>query len=373
MTNSYNGRRFDIKIGTDVINQNRDAILTFPNGGWQNILLIGPPRSFKSSHAKQIALLVSRIRKVVIFSLNNEWEEHITNYNYYAAYPLKLDCKILKDFCVKISDFKDPNDFISLGFTSDSCAILNILINKGFPQFRDDIQAFARMLADLPTKERDKSHDYLQEWVDKYGEELRLDMPVNYMVKQSLINHFLFIKDWFWTGPNDSRPYYDFAKEIKNNDHTIISIGSQTNKARSFCGLVLKQLRDHHTEIRAFFVFEEMRTLAPSLPPETPDFLIPSSCKEIYDLMTLLPKYGCAMLGITQSEEMIFQKLREHFFTRIIGPGVIGRGPSYDLAFNLHLRWDIHANNGRGYRELLIYYKTGVWQKYIPDWTQCKC
>ncbi len=342
------------------------AELRFHIKGWQNILLVGSSRSFKSAHAKHITIWVSKYRKCCIFSTKGEWEDHVVNYNRKGLnlYSQKMvETKILKDYCVKLSDFDNTNDFISLGFTQECCNELLELITKGYDYYQDDPDKFSRMLADLPSKQDDV--DWYEE---KYG--VRFDMPIFVQQKQSMVNRFKHIKDWFWF-PNDKRPYYNFVEEWYNNRHLIISISNNEAKARSLCGMILRKLRDHHTRTRGFFVFEEMRILAPKVKMQTPEWELPSSLKEIYDMMTLLPKYGCALMGLTQNENMLFHKLKEHWYTRIIGGGAIGEGAAYDLAKKC--RWDPHAFGGLGYREVIIWNKDGSYSRYVPEWTECEC
>ena len=347
--------------------------MVFHRLGWQRILIEGESGAGKSAHAKDIVVRTSKNKKICIFSLKGEWEKQVTEYsNYYNADKQKLtNYKVLADYSIKISDFKDTDDWISLGFTEMGCSIIAQLVRGGRKYYEDDPKKFQRLLNALPIREVDyKGNNLLNDYEEEFG--IELNSAIFPQIKQSIILRFVNIKEWFWF-PEDERPYYDFIREWILNDHLIINISDNKYKARALCGSILKKLKPHHKTTRGLFVFEEGRVLFPVISKLESDLLLPSSIKEIYDILTMGRKEGVAILVITQREEQLYEPSRAHFFAKII----IGKFIStknldkmeYRLA--LGLKWDPNAGS-TGYRTALIYYKTGRWSVYEPRISCCK-
>lgn len=347
--------------------------LIFHNTGWQRILIEGESGAGKSAHAKDIVVRVSKSKKVCVFSLKGEWEKHVTDYNpYYKASKQKLiNYKLLDNYSIKLSEFDDPSDWISLGFSEMGCGLLSQLIKEGKEFYKDDPKEFQLVLNSLPTKQITKEGlNLLYEYEKDFG--ILLNSPVFPQIKQSIIMRFEFIRDWFWV-PNDERNYFDFVNEWMFNDNLIINISNDRFKARALCGLILRKLSKFHWQTRGLFVFEEARVLFPDLPSETPEFLLPSSVRQIYDILTMGRKEGISVLLITQREDQLYKPAIEHFFTKIIVGKYLANSKmnkmEYELA--LTLKWDPNFTSS-GYRTCLLYYKTGRWCIYEPRISCCK-
>lgn len=356
----YFGQAYNIEVGNSTSPQNYgDRVnLKFFKGGWQRILIVGESGQGKSAHAKDIIVKVSKVRKVCVFSLKGEWENHITKYSRYNPNKQRMtDVKVISEFAVKISQFNNSADFSALGFSKDSSSYLQKIINEGYKYYKDDVDKFEQILKELPAKA-----EHLEEFNIKYR--LDLLMAMNHFTKQNLLNHWIFIKDMFWYGKNDDRPIYDFKKEWLNNNHLIINITSNSNKARALCGHILQKIREIPYKTYPLFVFEEMRVLFPNV---AEDYL-PSSIVQIYDILTMGRKEGIAILGITQKTDQIFQLGLDHFYTFILG-----KTDEVFKGFSLQtLKWNPSAKGGIGYRVLLIYNKDGTWARYEPDIACCR-
>ena len=325
----------------------------------------------KSAHAKDIVVKLSKYRKICIFSLRGEWEKHIVEYNpYYKAEKQKLiNYKLLDDYCIKISEFDEQGDWISLGFSELGIIVLSKLVNEGKKYYQDDPEKFQGLLNLLPTKQVNKEGtDLLDAYENDFG--IELNSPVFPQVKQSIINRFENIKKWFWF-EGDTRNYYVFSKEWILNDNLIINISNDRFKARALCGLILRKLKSVLN--RGLFVFEEARVLFPDYPPDKPEYELPSSIREIYDILTMGRKEGIAVLLITQREDQLYKPALEHFFTKIIVGKYLAYSRIHKMEYELALtlKWD--PNLGQyGYRTCLLYYKTGRWSVYEPSISCCK-
>jgi len=360
---NYRGHAFSIEIGDSTMPYNigERVKLKFFKGGWARILLVAESRLGKSAHAKDIIVKASKIRKCCIFSIKGEWENHITEYSKFAPYKQKMTgAKIIDNFAVKISSFDSMDDFSALGFAPDGLNYLNILVTKGYEFYKDDIVKFDDLLNDLPDTD-----NKLMEFNIKYGGKIYFKSRIFSGTKVSLLTHWNFIKDMFWFGSKDKRDVYNFRTEWENNDHLIINITDNDNKARALCGHIIKKIREIPYKTYPLFVFEEMTILFPQIPPQEP--IKPSSVTQIYEILTQGGKEGIAMVGITQKLNQIYIKGIDHIYTFI-------RGKDFDTFRGIDLstlKWNPEKGL-MGEREFVIINKGGKWSRYTPDVACCR-
>lgn len=326
--------------------------------------------------AKHITVLTSRVRKVCVFSYKGEWENDITKYSPSRKAEMKMkltNYKILTNIGCTVSEIaSNSNAIISLGFTEDGLMYLEKIIKEGYHLFKNDPIKLKKILEDLPT-----TKDELSNFNTKYN--FDLPMPVNYSTKQNIVNRYYHCYEWFYNpyDGKETKNHYNFKQEFLKINHLIIDLSlghghTDKNRAMALCGYVLSQLREINFITKPLYVFEEVKELLPPM-DNYPDALLPSSIVEIYALMTLDPKTGCALMMIMQSENMIFRKCLEQYYIKIIGIGsassYIGAHPEYEVLRRLKLKWNPDMN----YRELLYWEKTNRYFKFVPLHACCRC
>jgi len=338
--------------------------------------LVANPRYGKSAIAKHIVCEVGQFRKVMIFDYNGEWRKDVLSYNPRSFFPKKLtNVIIVQNMVFKISDFTNPQDFISLGFTPDSAGFLSVCASaRSF--HHDNVDKLVELIKDLPTAQSIKRGfgknaeyvDCIQEFNNKYAPYgISLDYRIPEATKMSMLKNFFFIQDWFWKGKKDKRVLYDFNKLWKFYDHIIIDLssgfGTNENYAQAYVGKILEKLRPFFHLHKPLFVFEEARFLAPRL--DMGMGLQPSSLSIIEDLATVHPKAGVAIMLVTQSETMISRRVCEHSTVRLIGT-TNDNGEPYAIA-RQNVRWKPEKN----YRTMIMYHANRTWVHFEPAMPCC--
>ena len=257
---------------------------------WGTILLISKPRNGKTALAKDIVVKISKFRKCFIFDYNGEWTNHVVNFNFKSEQPDRMnDVFIAKDFTFKISEFNNPNAFVSMGFSQDACNFLAILVRDAYNYYKDNPIKFVKMCQQLPTKET-----FVQEFNAIFG--TKLYSPINFASKISLLTHLNFIIEngYFWIGKKDRKNLIDFKDAWLRFNHVIVDLSlgeknTDVNKAQAYAGAILNEIAPLHKMTKGFIVFEETSALAPNIDTSIA-YVIPSSLAQIRDLVTTLPK-----------------------------------------------------------------------------------
>lgn len=368
---SYNKESYEIPIGIN-IKTRQEECLEIPRGGWSTIASNMPPRMGKSANAKHVAVLTSKIRKVCIFDYNGEWKDHVIYYSPspLAKYKEKLtDYKILSNIGFTISEMiTDSNVLASLGFTEQGSDYITLLAQEGYDYYEDNPEKFGEMVNKLP---------YREDQVDWYKQEFGVELPgsLHSSTVQSIRNRYLFIKKWFYNpkNPGQDLNYYDIQREFLTNEHLIVEFNLRNeknrNRAMAICGYYLKKLREIQDKTKASYFIEETRQLLPALDIGIPDAILPSSVKQIYDMITLDPKHSCSVFLIMQSEQMIYKQVLDHIFIRVLGrDAILERKDLQKLIRRMNLRW----NPNKNYRELVLWYRSGKITKIIPYIACCR-
>lgn len=359
-------------------NYQKYAKLFVHQTGWTRTLILGESGGGKSALAKDAVVRLSKYRRMVVFSLRGEWEKHCTEFssNIHAEKYKMDDVKIISRYSVKLTDFTEKRDFISLGFSVNSSAIMELLISKGYRYHQNDVDKFKEMLRFFPTKQyeyikngKEKIKvDLVQEYKNAYGVEI--DTKTYDMTSVNLISQFRDIEDWIWR--EGGLPYVDFAEEFKKNRHLIINIGEDKQKAMCLCGLVMRKLRNVDIRMKPVFVFEELSILCPDKYDSIPDKDIPSSIYEIRDILKTGRKEFIGFIGIVQHHTQIDKECLNHIFSFIfVGRYDMFSGEIGELAKSL--KWIPLARGGKGIREALLYNKDGTWVKFLPNECCCRC
>lgn len=275
------------------------------------------PRYGKGGVAKPLLVKYSKQRSVLFFDYGREWAQHVTKYNRKSRLPDKMvDVRVAQDFTFKISQFDRASDFVALGFSADQCMMLAMLVRDTQWYHQDDTSRLRQILRDIPAKEKGTA---VMQFNIKYG--TRLDSPINWATKNSIITRFTLISHWFWQGTKDSRPVIDFeqfwGKECRNLIINLRFEGGGEYYARAWAGKILQQIRPTHVFKKPVIGFEESRVLFPA-----GDFLlVPTSVTEGYDLVTLFPKKGVNCVFIAQDPSQLAQQLRRSS----LGLSIVGR------------------------------------------------
>jgi hypothetical protein len=326
----YDGRTYLFPIGKHYnYTQKQFKITNYVMRRWGNLMIEAQPRYGKSVIAKDLAIKMSKKRKIIIFDFSAEWTDNITKYNMWAPYPDKLvSYKVLQGFTFNVMEFNNDDDYASMGFTGMHAAITCSIITQSVSFHQGNIDLIGEMLGNLPIKRN--SHYAFN---NSYG--TKLTSPINFATRSKICTHWDTIKRYFWQGEQDKRMIYDFAKEAKNSNHLIIDLSAARGTiasewiARAYAGKILEQLKTVWSEIKPVMFFEESRTLFPSYEGE----IALSSNDEAYDLVTHGPKNGVCCVFIVQHQNQIYPKLLENIQMKIVG--VVqkpGSGPEYSVS-----------------------------------------
>lgn len=322
----YTGQDYRFHIGYHLDYKHNEKRETyFVMRRWGNCLVEAQPRFGKSSLIKDLIVKISKKRKVVIFDYNGEWEGSVLKYNRDIYNPPEFEdrmvgVKVLKNFTFKLTDFNSPEDFMSMGFQHNQVHLTCDLIQDTLRFHKGDVQVVSEIMSMLPTRGVD-----LQGFNNKFG--AKLLSPINSATKNSLNTWWKIIRRYFWQGKSDRRQLINFDKELLDNNHLIISLGSGDRGvspfvARTYCAKILQYMRRVWHRARPVLVFEEARLLFPF---QRGDVNL-SSNEEVYDLVTLAPKLGVHPFFIVQHSRQLFQSILENIHIKILGMVQFGGG-----------------------------------------------
>lgn len=152
---------------------------------------------------------------------------------------------------------------------------------------------------DLPTKE-----NQVDVFTAKYGPVLR--GAFNWMYVQEYKNQAPYRLKWFWQGPQDQRPVFDFGKEWLEHQNIFIDFTTDhdgdvetTHRHQTFFGKIMERLRPLFPKLQGVIVIEEADVLLPN-PRGGPR---PSSNVEMIWFSAKAPKDGMSAILIMQNRE----------------------------------------------------------------------
>lgn len=335
----------------------RNSVATefyFPLRPYSCIGGVAKPRYGKGGILKPLVVKIGKHKPLLVFDFKGEWCAHITQPNYASDDPDFVDeYKIYRDFTFKLEEFTLTQDWVSLGFEGYKARQLRDIfvqtmhVHKGVPD------RFMEVINDLPTKD-----DHIPLFNEKYGTIIQGAFNWSIVTQEYRLNLPGRLK-WFWQGPSDKRPIYNFGEEwIK---HRNIFLDFNTGdwdteviyRNQTFAGKILHKLRKYHKLIKGFIVMEECDFIL----PYARSMLKASSVQEVMYLAAKAPKEGVGMALLMQTTQQVDPQI----FKRGSWQRLFGQFDDYPSHYP-RLEYDPDGN----YREFLFVDVNGRWKKITP-------
>jgi len=269
-----------------------------------------------------LTVKISKHRKTIVFDYAGEWKPRITHANYDSTTPMKMsNVDMIDDFTFYLSDFTDYNSMVSCGFSKESRAVMAEFF-KAKDVHNNDPEKLLFVLQQLPTNKEN-----VEKWKESGLSKRFSNVMQNTMmpmIKDSILNHYVRIKDWFHQGKDEKRPVINWEQKLKSKKHLIINLSEfksgQTNelRARSWVGLIFKQWREHLRYVKPFIVIEEASRVCPNT-GNTPDYEMPSSVYHLSHLASVGPKEGVAVMYIAQSINQLPVSITQYVHATLVG------------------------------------------------------
>ena len=298
--------------------ENEKVTLEVRNGA--NILCLAAPRYGKGALCKNIAVQISKFKKVCIFDYRGEWSRQVTQYNQYSSNPEKLtDCFIARNFVFTISEFSSMGDWVGLGMTQEEAFVMSKIVNSAY--HGNDMGKVKEMIAAIPIK---------MDEVEKFNEDYGVDLivTVNFNTRAALGTRFGVLQRLFWQGPDDERQILNFRKiwlDFKNLivDMTDYYFGFKDKfRANAYAGLILRKMKPTFEVTQGFYVVEEASQLLGNIGSQNGVenwSSVPEFHKIVLDLLTLAPKQGVNLLLLAQSKRQVYQELLPYISVFLVG------------------------------------------------------
>ncbi len=312
---------------------------------WGNSVLCARPRYGKSVLAKHIAVQIAlRGRRVIIIDAFQEWMGSVTKKNPRSTSPCSMpNLLVLKDVTLKISDLKDPSEWLYLGFSGRSAEKL-CQIAQATELHHNIPQIFGSILEELPCKKNE-----IQGWNEKYP---KLFMSVNLFAQtyQSINNRWYEIENLFYNprepkGKTWVRNWKAMA--YKHNLLIDLNLSSEGEKSwgGAIVGHILLEIEDVLKMIKPLIISEEANFLFGD-PDKTGQFTMSQDRGVMY--VNKYAKRGVAMLFISQSAHDLHPEILKHITTYIEGDV-----PRYDPNYEFTSKW-LRFNLDLGIRPFLM-------------------
>ena len=280
-----------------------------------NILIFARARYGKTTIAKIIACQVSEFRPVIIIAPyfdTADWYG-LKYLNKYAEYKRSIPfLKCINNFSIKLSKFKDYDDWISLGFPDVAGKIMEKLV-KFKNLHNDDPELFAQLLNELP--KTDKELPFFNNHYQKDG--LTFPARIAEATWQSINTKFDLVKWLFWY-PDDTRYFIeDFGRIFLLHPHVLIDLEEDYEyKTRAYVGIILKDLKPLLKTLQPLLIIDEADKIAPDIR----DLMYyPSSLNEVMEYKNKYQRLGVNMILLTQDSGLLFHDLKVNPDFRILG------------------------------------------------------
>lgn len=316
------GVKAKVVLGVNAYDPYDVVELPIRNGG--NILCVASPRYGKGALCKDVAVQVSKFKRVCVFDYRGEWIEQVTRENPDADFPDAFrDYFVAENFAFPITDFNRFGDWIGLGFDDSAAAFMQKIVSSKC--HGGDILKVREMIRDLP-----KNDTEVVEYNEEYGTDLLVG--IHSMSKDALGRRFEVVQRLFWTGEADARRLIDFGAVVGNFRHLLVDLSDRRDgfedlgKARAYAGIIARKISPELG--RWFFVVEEASQILaePQVLADGSRVGVSEFHKIVLKWVTLNPKHGVLVLVICQSRSQIYGDLLKYL------PLVLqGRLSSYDV------------------------------------------
>lgn len=370
--NGYKGQIIKIPLGIEIWESDEGEIeeVCMTSRSWGVYLLIAKSRFGKTTLAKNVTShLASEGRRILIFDCYQDYT-HINNPNY--NFPMGTvpryvkgvpNLKIIKNFTLPISDFNNPADWISLGFSFDYGAGLCSIIASRIGLHNDDPDQFEAILSRLPRT--DEELPMFNNLYSDYG--LKLSGRIPEPAINAIRNRYSFVKNWFWDPKNDDRLVVDWKEELLNHNLVVdlnLFRDENVSKIRAFVGCILRQIKPILPRVKPFIIVEEADKIAPNIDLGSV-YYYPSSLSHLIEYTYKLQRWGVSLLFISQDEKLMSQEIAKGFHQKILG----ALAPdAKDFQLTQGLRWDPEKN----VRQFLILNENNQYTKFKPYWPFCE-
>ena len=239
------------------------------------------------------------------------------------------------------------------GFEGYKARQLRDLFVQSMPFHRGIPNGFLQVINDLPTKE-----DHISEFNRKYGTSIYGAFNWSIVTQEFRLNLPGRLK-WFWQGPSDVRPIYNFGEEWLQHRNIFIDFNTgdwdaeNVYRNQTFAGKILHQLRKYHVRLKGFIVMEECDYLL----PKTKGGVRASTVVEVEYLAAKAPKEGVGLLLLMQTTSQVSPTI----FRVGAWQKLFGQFDEYPPGYP-YLQYDPDGN----YREFLFVDVNGRWKKIVP-------
>lgn len=236
----------------------------FPLRPYSCVAVVAKPRYGKGGVAKPLSVKAERYKRLCVMDFKGEWSTHITQPNYESDDPDFIsEYKIYKDFTFKLEEFTLTQDWVSLGFEGYKARQLKDIFVQTFHVHKGIPDLFMDVINNLPTKE-----DHIPQFNSRYGTNIQGAFNWSIVTQEYRLNLPGRLR-WFWQGPHDKRPIYDFGKEWIEHKNIFIDFNTgdwdmeTIYRNQTFAGKILHKMRKFHKLIKGLIIMEECDFILP--------------------------------------------------------------------------------------------------------------
>ena len=366
-----------IEIGEDWLG---NPVYIYESGGFGVIMIIAVPRYGKSIEVRNLYTQIGAYRNIVILDYQGEhsdsrWGNWRSNHRTTFIPGLVT----IENFGFYVSDFDQYSDWSSMGFSPKSIPLLmRIVKNIGVHENSPD--EIIRILSNLPTS-NDSVYDFQDVWP-----ELNISEPVNYSIKQSMINMMRGVidsglviaevgSDEHQKNTPDKIHIDDWAKLIQDIPHININLNlfssGSVKLARAGVGKILEKFLPVLASVKPLIVVEEAAKICPNT-GETDEEQITSQL-QLRDYVIRHQRTGVKLMFITQDPNLMDQDTLGAGMTWIFGihtpnakmKSVIN---SHNLNYEKDIVSKLRHDDEKGLRDFAIVEvgKGGTYTKFTP-------
>ena len=310
--------------------------------------------------------------RIIIFDVRGEWEEKITQMNYYSDKPFaipKSNIIHIKELVYPISSFKSAEHWVGFNVPSESADTLAYL-GSYYDIYEDDPDRFVKLIRQIPT-----SHVTLIQFnkrFEQYGISLPLFLPYSIVVS---INRKLdqLIRKGCFKKEDDKKTTVDiedWERMLEKNKVIIINFDMKDEvdkfKSRAYTGVILEQLTNFLGQYKFNLFFEEADYLFPYV-RESDDLRTPLSVIKASEYVMKFQKFHINMFFVTQKEKAMCKGVTSFATTRIVG-----KASPDDYEYNVKNGFKCYWNPEQNVREFCITYEGGYSRIFSPFETQCE-
>ena len=299
-----------IRVGTD---RWGNPVYYFENGKYGVVAIVAKPRYGKSVLTKNWYVQIAQGRPMIVFDYQGEhtdvrWGNWLSPNVSFVPNML-----VVENFAFYVMDFQNPNDWVSMGFTSPAANLIYSLLPL-VNIHHNDPYVFYELLNALPTKTDDIAEFNAR--FSKYG--LKFDVRIPDGTKISMIHHMASVLNSGllmapvgsdnWEAHSYGRMHIDdWGQLIRDNEHIVINMNMMTKGSETMSQTMVGKILAE--------ILPTIRTMSypkPLILFEEADLLAPADANEAITSLEMMRWYvlkeqrtGVKMAFITQNPGMM--------------------------------------------------------------------